>query len=293
MIIWLISSVIYMLTSTAVPLITPWLNKYAFGSGIVGWYFIGSAIISFIIGTLTNTLDLYPDTWILLSGLLFGAGITSVQKTTERSRDPALGIAFPSSRAFLTALLSFLIIGLTSSNTVIMFYVLQFILCILLVVVIYWKHNLENDFEWLIYAVISTFCLSFSDVILKKTGSIKTIFNDTFWFTLSGAFIPILINLKKTNSIFPTFRKLQNINKTTWYSIFLIMIAVFFIKIKSRTISISLVSNPAYTQMITSLSLPLLAFLVNKTNEINISAEEYTVYLTMTGVTILSSIFSI
>jgi hypothetical protein len=281
-----------MFTSAAVPLVTPWLNKYAFGTGIVGWYFLGSAIISFILGILTNSLDLHPDILILLAGLLFGAGISSVQKTTEKSKDPALSIAFPSSRAFLTAMISFFILGLSSTNTMILFYILQFILCVVLVIVIYLKHSFENNFEWLIYTILATFCLSFSDVILKGSGSINTIFNDTFWFTLAGSIIPLLINFNTTQSILPKFRKHENVDKKLWYSIFLTMILVFFLKIKSRTLSISLVSNPAYTQMIISLSLPLVALIFNRTSEQKISTEEYAVYLAMTCVTILSSIFS-
>ena len=132
---WLVASLINTLTVVVGPMVTPWLNQHVVGSGIIGAYFAGSAVIAAMITILSTGHIQSPDPWVLLSGFLFGAGVLSVQKATERSPEPALAVAIPSTRAFLTATLAFVVLGSTTSFVLGSSYVIQAAMSVILILV--------------------------------------------------------------------------------------------------------------------------------------------------------------
>ena len=92
---WVLASLINTATVTAGPMVTPWLNQHAVGSGIIASYFVGTAAIALIVTVLVSGHIQLPDPWVLLAGMLFGAGELSVQKATERASETAIAIAIP------------------------------------------------------------------------------------------------------------------------------------------------------------------------------------------------------
>lgn len=285
---WIMASIINTAAVVAGPMLTPWLNQYVVGSGIIAWYFLGTAVLCFVGMMILSSSIQTPEPWVLLAGALFGAGIVSVQKATERSPEPAIAIAIPASRAFLTALIAFLVLGITSSPLVTSAYGVQAILCGVLVVIANYFNPRREPVHWSVYAVVAATFLSLSDVILKQSGSYDTIFGDSLWFSLAGSAVPLILNAKKTGSIFPTLRDKGTILPQHWIPVLGVMILVFFIRITTQVLSVSMAPNPAYPRLIGSLAVPIVAFLAWNTGRYRVTLQESVVL----GLITISSIAS-
>lgn len=285
---WILASLVNTSTVVAGPMVTPWLNQHAVGSGIIAAYFVGTAIIAFTITFLVTGRIQQPEPWVLLSGLLFGAGVLGVQKATERSPEPAIAIAIPSSRAFLTAVLALLVLGIYTTFELGITYVIQLVLCVLLVVITH-IYNPQNEPEsWAMYATIAAGLLSVSDIILKYSGSFDTIFGDTSWFAIAGAMIPLVMNFTKTGSFFPAFREKGTVKPAEWWSTLGVMILVFYLRVVTQVLSISLAPNPALPRIIGSLAVPIVAFFAWNSGRYRVTIQEIVVLALMT-ITSISS----
>lgn len=285
---WVLASLVNTTAVVSSPLITPWLNQHAVGSGVVAAYFIGTAIIATISTVLLTGNIQSPEPWVLLAGLLFGAGVLSVQKATERAPEPAIATAIPASRAFLTAFLAFVVLGTTTSFSLGITYIVQIILCILLVIFSHIYTPKQEPTPWAMYASVAAVLLSVSDIILKQSGSFDTIFGDTSWFALAGSIIPLIMNYKKTGSFLPTFREKGTVNPNIWWTTLGVMILVFYVRIVARVISISLAPNPALPRIIGSFAIPIVAFMAWQTGRYKITLMEIIILLLLT-VTSISS----
>lgn len=285
---WVISSLINTATVTAGPMVTPWLNQHVVGSGIIASYFVGTAIIAILVTILVTGHIQLPDPWVLLAGMLFGAGVLSVQKATERAPEPAIALAIPSSRAFLTAILAFLVLGITTSFTLGMSYIVQLVLCIALVVIVHIYNPHNEPTPWSMYAGIATILLSVSDIVLKYSGSFDTIFGDTSWFAIAGSIIPLVMNYTKTGSFLPTFREKGTVDPAIWWLTLGVMVCVFYTRIVTQVISVSLAPNPALPHIIGSFAVPAVAFLAWNTGRYRVTIQEIVV-LTLMTLTSLSS----
>ena len=284
---WVVASLLNTATVTAGPMVTPWLNHHAVGSGVIASYFVGTAVIALLVTILVTGRIQIPEPWVLLAGMLFGAGVLSVQKATERSPEPAVAIAIPSSRAFLTSLLAFLVLGITTSFSLGLTYIVQLILCVVLVVITHIYNQNDEPTPWSMYAVIATVLLSVSDIILKQSGSFDTVFGDTSWFAISGSIIPLVMNYTKTGTFLPTFREKGTVDPAMWWTTLGIMVAVFYLRIVTQVLSISLAPNPALPHIIGSFAVPAVAFLAWNSGRYRVTIQEIVVLalITLTSLT--------
>lgn len=284
---WVVASLLNTATVTAGPMVTPWLNHHAVGSGVIASYFVGTAVIAILVTIITTGHIQLPEPWVLLAGMLFGAGVLSVQKATERAPEPAIAIAIPASRSFLTAILAFLVLGMTTSLSLGLTYIVQLILCIVLVVIAHRYNPHDEPTPWSMYAISATILLSLSDIILKQSGSFDTIFGDTSWFAIAGSIIPLVMNYTKTGSFFPTFREKGTVDPATWWSTLGIMVAVFYLRIITQVLSVSLAPNPALPHIIGSFAVPAVAFLAWNSGRYRVTIQEIVVLalLTMASLT--------
>lgn len=284
---WVVASLLNTATVTAGPMVTPWLNHHAVGSGVIASYFVGTAVIALLVTILVTGRIQIPEPWVLLAGMLFGAGVLSVQKATERSPEPAVAIAIPSSRAFLTSLLAFLVLGITTSFSLGLTYIVQLILCVVLVVITHIYNQNDEPTPWSMCAVIATVLLSVSDIILKQSGSFDTVFGDTSWFAISGSIIPLVMNYTKTGTFLPTFREKGTVDPAMWWTTLGIMVAVFYLRIVTQVLSISLAPNPALPHIIGSFAVPAVAFLAWNSGRYRVTIQEIVVLalITLTSLT--------
>jgi hypothetical protein len=285
---WIIASILNAVTVSAGPMVTPWLNHHAVGSGIIASYFVGTAAISLLVTMLVTGHIQSPEPWVLLAGLLFGAGVLSVQKATERAPEPAVAMAIPSSRAFLTALLAFLVLGFTTTFSLGLTYIVQLILCVSLVAFVHIYNPRNEPTPWSMYAILATILLSLSDIILKYSGSFDTIFGDTSWFAIAGSIIPLVMNYIKTGTFLPTFREKGTVDPVVWWSTLGTMVAVFYFRIITQMLSISFAPNPALPHIIGSLAVPAVAFLAWNTGRYRVTIQE-TVILVLLAFTSMIS----
>jgi multidrug transporter EmrE-like cation transporter len=269
-------------------MVTPWLNQHAVGSGIIASYFVGTAAIALIVTVLVSGHIQLPDPWVLLAGMLFGAGVLSVQKATERAPEPAIAIAIPSSRAFLTAILAFLVLGFTTSFPLGISYAVQLGLCIALVAIVHVYNPRNEPTPWSMYAGIATVLLSVSDIILKYSGSFDTVFGDTSWFAIAGSIIPLVMNYTKTGTFIPTFREKGTVDPVIWWTTLGVMVCVFYLRVVTQVLSVSLAPNPALPHIIGSFAVPAVAFLAWNTGRYRVTIHEIVVLALMTFTSLTS-----
>jgi len=284
---WVVASLLNTATVTAGPMVTPWLNHHAVGSGVIASYFVGTAVIALLVTILVTGHIQMPEPWVLLAGMLFGAGVLSVQKATERAPEPAIAIAIPSSRAFLTAILAFLVLGITTSFSLGLTYVIQLILCGILVLIAHVYNPHDEPTPWSMYAVLATVLLSISDIILKQSGSFDAVFGDTSWFAIAGSIIPLVMNYTKTGTFLPTFREKGTVDPAEWWTTLGIMVAVFYLRIITQVLSVSLAPNPALPHIIGSFAVPAVAFLAWNSGRYRVTVQEIVVLalITLTSLT--------
>jgi hypothetical protein len=291
---WILPAIVGAVTNTIIPVATPFLNQHVVGAGIIQWYYIVASILSITVSILTGAFfTTIPSVWIFLSGLLYGAGTLAIQKATERAPDPGVSIAIPMSRAFLTALLTFIILRIAPNPTSLVgAYGLQAILCGILVAIVHTASSTttsttmstpaitpttpSQEPQWYVYSIAAAFFLSIADVVLKHSHSTHHIIGNLAWFSLAGAFVSTLFNYKQTSSLFPAFRDQGTISPTTWWSQFGSISLVFLVGVIAQFLAITYATNPAYPTMITSIAIPLSAIVSQwyhhrKTNPIEIA----------------------
>jgi hypothetical protein len=288
---WILPAIVGAVTNTIVPVATPFLNQHVVGAGIIQWYYIVASILSIMVSILTGAFfTTIPSVWIFLSGLLYGAGTLAIQKATERVPDPGISTAIPMSRAFLTAILTFIILRIAPNPTSLVgAYGLQAILCGILVAIVHTSTSSatlstptittttpSKSPEWYVYSIAAALFLSIADVVLKHSHSTHHIIGNLAWFSIAGAFTSTLFNYKQTGSLFPAFRDQGTISPTTWWSQFGGISLVFLMGVIAQFLAITYAPNPAYPTMITSITIPLSAIVSQwyhhrKTNPIEIA----------------------
>lgn len=290
---WIIPSAVNAVTNVIVPVSTPSLNKHVVGSGIIGWYFVVAAGISLLISVLSGTLfQEMPNVWVLLSGVIYGGGMLAIQKATERAPDPGVSTAIPMSRAFLTALFAYFFLSIAIPWKLYGTYILQAVLCIILVIVIHYYNPMGEPVSWYVYSVISILLLSLSDIILKRSGSTDDVLGQMFWFTLMGAAVALVMNYKKTGSFGFSFREKDTVKDTEWYKDFIGVAMIFYIKILTQFMGTIYSPNPAYPRIITSIAVPITAIVSRWTHRRTIMPIEIVILSAMTITTIWSGVLS-
>lgn len=290
---WILPALMGAITNTIIPVATPFLNEHVVGAGIIQWYYIITAIVSLGVSIMTGAFfTTTPSVWVFLSGLLYGAGTLATQKATERAPDPGVSIAIPMSRAFLTALLSFAILHITPNPTSITgAYGLQAVLCALLVYVVHTTTPAGTPAqipEWYVYAIGAAIFLSIADVVLKHSHSTHHIIGNLAWFSLAGAFVSTLFNLKQTGSLFPAFRDQGTISPQQWWGQFGSIAAIFLVGVVAQFLAIIYAPNPAYPTMITSIAIPLSAIISQWYHHRKTNPLEIAILVGLTTTTILA-----
>jgi hypothetical protein len=285
---WIGVSILNTITAIAGPMVTPLLTKHAVGSGVIASYFMGTSIIAGLVSLLYSGYIQYPEPWVLLAGLFYGAGMLGVQKSNERSPEPAISIAIPSSRAFLTAILAFIVLGSTTSQSLGITYMIQLGLCVLLIFTEHTYNRKEEPEPWSLYAFLSAGLLAISDIILKQSGSFDTVIGDTMWFSIAGSLIPVVMNYTKTGSVFPRYRDRGTIYPVEWWGLLIMMTVIFYGRVITQVLSISLAPNPALPRIIESMTVPCVAFLAWKSGRYKVTIHEIVILILMTIVSATS-----
>jgi len=296
---WILPALVGAVTNTIIPVATPFLNEHVVGAGIIQWYYIITAIVSLGVSILTGAFfTTTPSVWVFLSGLLYGAGTLATQKATERAPDPGVSIAIPMSRAFLTALFSFAILHITPNPTSLVgAYGLQAVLCVLLVYVVHsttptgtlsLNLNLNQTTTWYMYSIGAAIFLSIADVVLKHSHSTHHIIGNLAWFSIAGAFVSTLFNLKQTGSLFPAFRDKGTISPPQWWGQFGSIAVIFLVGVIAQFLAIIYAPNPAYPTMITSIAIPLSAIISQWYHHRKTNPLEIAVLVGLTTTTILA-----
>jgi len=263
--IWVLFSFITMVCNAIIPTFTPVVNKYAYGSGIIGSYFLGSAFITLIGIILLSFINgsswsiVLPSFGLVLSGLIYGAGTLSLQKSVERAPSPAIATLLPRNRALVNAMLAFFVFGVSSSfwkgGDV---YLTQAILvAFTLVLKKSFNTGTGEEYSWQPYSYMSMLLLAISDVIVKNVVGYGGLLANLSWFSISAAIIPMISNFRKTGNFIFTYREEHREDNTGIVPLFLGLIGVFAMKIVSQYIAIGIAPDSANVRAIGSLAVPL------------------------------------
>jgi drug/metabolite transporter (DMT)-like permease len=269
--IWVLFSIITMISNAIIPTFTPVLNQYFYGSGIIGSYFLGTALITLlgvILLTLVNGSSwtvLVPSFGLILSGLLYGAGTLSIQKSVERAPSPAMATIFPRNRALVNAMLSFFVFGVAGSfwsdGDI---YITQALLVVItLLVTKAYNGGGGEEHSWQVYSFLSMILLSTSDVIVKNVVKYDTILTNLSWFSIFAAVIPLISNYRKTGSFMIAYRDKSREDNIGVIPLLVGMTFVFVIKMVSQYIAIGSAPSSANVRAIGSLAVPLTIVFTN------------------------------
>lgn len=263
--LWVLFSFITMVCNAILPTFTPIVNQYAYGSGIIGSYFLGTALITLIGIILLSLINgsrwslVLPSFGLVLSGLIYGAGSLSLQKSIERAPSPAIATLLPRNRALVNAMIAFSVFGVSSSfwkgGSI---YLLQAILvAFTLVLKKSFNTGTKEEYSWQPYSYMSMLLLAISDVIVKNVVGYGDLLANLTWFSISGAIIPMISNFRKTGNFIFTYRDHNREDNTGIVPLFVGLIGLFAIKIVTQYIAIGIAPSSANVRVIGSLSVPL------------------------------------
>ena len=260
-----------MICNAIIPTFTPVVNQYAYGSSIISSYFLGTALIT-LIGVILLTLIngstwgiVFPPIELLLSGLIYGAGTLSLQKSVERAPSPAIATLLPRNRSLVNAMLAFFIFGVSRGfwldGDV---YLTQAIfIAIALVLTNSYNKGSGGEHSWQPYSFMSMILLAISDVIVKNVVGYSSLLTNLSWFSISSAVIPMISNFRKTGSFIFKYRDPSREDNVGIVPLFIGLIGVFSIKIISQYIAIGVAPDSANVRAIGSLAVPLTIVLTN------------------------------
>lgn len=269
--VWVLFSLITMICNAIIPTFTPVVNQYAYGSGIIGSYFLGTAFIT-LIGVVLLTLVngsswsiVLPSFGLVLSGLIYGAGTLSLQKSVERAPSPALATLLPRNRALVNAMLAFFVFGVSSSfwKGGDIYLTQAMLVAIALVATKSYNKGSDEEHGWQTYSYMSMLLLAISDVIVKNVVGYGHLLTNLSWFSISAAIIPMLSNFRKTGNFMFKYRDPSREDNTGIVPLFVGLIGVFAIKIISQYIAIGVAPDSANVRAIGSLAVPLTIVLTN------------------------------
>lgn len=279
---WVLFSVITMVCNAIIPTFTPIVNQYAYGSGIIGSYFLGTALIT-LIGVILLTLIngsswslILPPVGLILSGLIYGAGTLSLQKSVERAPSPAIATLLPRNRALVNAMLAFFVFGVSRSFWLDGdIYLTQAILVIItLVLTKSYNTGSGEEYSWQPYSYMSMILLAMSDVIVKNVVGYGSLLTNLSWFSISAAVIPMISNYRKTGNFVFKYRDPSREDNMGIVPLFLGLIGIFSIKIISQYIAIDVAPDSANVRAIGSLAVPLTIVLTNYFRNIEYKPKE-------------------
>ena len=275
-----------MICNAILPTFTPIVNSYAYGSGIIATYFIGAAVISlvgmigmtFVSGGIGNIL--LPSLPVLVSGLLYGAGTLALQKSVERSPNPAVAIVLPRNRAGVNSFLAFILFGISGSFEMIGIYIAQLAMLIMyLIQTDSFGKSSEETYSWHVYSFISMLLVSSSDVFVKNMVGIEHLLGNIVWFSLAGSIIPMISQYRKTGNLLLTPRDEKPVDDMEYITLALLLTGIFAIKVVSQYGAISLAPDSANVRLIGSFAVPLTVLLCNVFRDISIPTKEITTIL--------------
>ena len=285
--LWIPLSVITMICNAILPTFTPIVNSYAYGSGIIATYFIGTAIIS-LIGMIVMSIFsggigsiLLPSLPVLVSGILYGAGSLALQKSIERSPNPALSMVLPRNRAGVNALLAFILFGISGSLEMTGIYIAQVAMLIMYLIQTDATGKANNEtYSWHVYSFISMLLVSSSDVFVKNMVGIDRLLGNIVWFSLAGSIIPMISQYRKTGDLLLTPRDDKPVEHTQYISLALLLTSVFAMKVVSQYAAISMAPDSANVRLVGSFAVPLTVVLCNVFRDISIPMNElYTIII--------------
>lgn len=298
--IWIIFSAMMTICNALLPTFTPVINKYAYGSGIIGSYFLSTALITSI-GTVLFTIIngsspsiLLPSLPLIISGLVYGAGTLSMQKSIERAPSPAHATLLPRNRAVVNAVIAFVVFGVSCLIGQWDIYITQSLL-IMIVLLMYNGYGTGGGEEhtWHVYSYMSMLLLAISDVIVKNVIGYDNILTNITWFSLSAAIIPMISLYRKTGSVIFKYREEKREDNEGILPLFLLLIGIFIIKMVSQYIAIGIAPDSANVRLIGSLAVPLTAALSHYFRGINYNVKDILIFVAFTLVGLMNGIRSL
>lgn len=295
---WIPLSIMTAICNAIIPTFTPVVNQYFYGSGIVSLYFIGTAVITFLGSMLmmfvNGTSFAFPTIPLLVSGILYGAGTLSLQKSVERAPNPASGTLLARNRGFLNAFLAYTVFGIMSNANTLDVYITQ---AILLVIWLYITKtpvtDSTTDYPWQMYSYMSMILLAISDVLLKNMVGFTNVLSGISWFSLAGALVPILANYRKTGGNLMKRREDTREDDQGVESLFIVLIGVFVLKIISQYSAIGLAKDSAHVRLFGSFAVPLTALFSYLFRGIEHSSSELIMYTLFTLIGSISGVRSL
>jgi hypothetical protein len=297
---WIFFSLLMTVCNAIIPTFTPILNQYAFGSGIIGSYFLGTALVT-LVGILILTIMnqssfslVFPSIPLLIAGILYGAGTLSLQKSVERAPSPTLATLLPRNRALVNALLAFVVFGVTGIVGQWDVYITQAIL-VLITLITYKSFNTSSGEEhtWHVYSYMSMILLAISDVIVKNAIGYENLLTNITWFSLASAIVPMISLYRKTGSFVFSYRHTNVDQYESVIPLLLGMMGVFAMKIISQYTAIGIAENSANVRAIGSLAVPLTALLTNYFRKIEYTSKDIILFIAFSVVGLMSGIRSL
>lgn len=290
-----------MICNSLIPTFTPVINQYAYGSGIIASYFLGTALITsvgIVLLTLMNRSSwaiVYPSFGVILAGLVYGAGTLSLQKSVERAPSPAIATLLPRNRALVNAMLAFFIFGVYRSfwkdGDI---YITQAILVVItLIITNAYGGATGEEYSWQAYSFMSMILLAISDVIVKNVVGYMDLLANLSWFSICAAIIPMISNFRKTGNFVFQYRDPSREDNEGIVPLFILLIGIFAMKIVSQYIAIGVAPDSANVRAIGSLAVPLTMVLTKYFRGINYTMKNIVLMGTFSVVGLISGIRSL
>lgn len=284
-----------------IPSFTPIINQYAYGSGIIASYFLGTALItllSILMLTIVNGSGvslILPSFALVISGVLYGGGMLSLQKSVERAPSPAIATLFTRNRSFVNAMLAFFIFGVSSSFIgSVDIYIAQAILVILFIIVSGgYNTGGGEEHTWQVYSYMSMILMAMSDVVVKNMVGYTNLLTNITWFSLSASIIPMISLYRKTGDFVFTYREENREDNMGVVVLFLLLIGIFSVEMISQYVAIGIAPNSANVRIIGSFAVPLTALLTYFFRNIPHSTENLGFISAFTTVGLMSGLRSL